>query len=209
MILPSTPSNKSPNSERFKNQESRKTESSQDARGLQGAMSHLHESGWYWGAVTAAEAKQILSNAPEGTFLLRDSSYKDYILTLSMKTHLGPIHLRIEYSNGLFGFDSVMMAQPQLQQFGGAVDLVQHYALTYKHSAGRKKELVSLKDSSATSAVVSKNYLQMKLTRPLYKVSPSLQHLCRMAINQHFSNHPSLPLPGRLKDFLLEYPFVL
>ncbi|XP_056154851.1 suppressor of cytokine signaling 2-like [Lampris incognitus] len=207
MIWPADPSNTLSNSEGLKNQELLGTEWRQDARGLQQAMSHLHQSGWYWGPVTAAEASQVLSNTPEGTFLLRDSYYKDYVLTLSMKTNLGPIHLRIEYCNGQFGFDTVM--KTHLQEFGGAVDLVQHYALNYRHSSKCKQEPITGRDSPGSSTAVSEHCLQMKLTRPLYKVSPSLQHLCRMTINRHFCNHYNLPLPERLKDFLMEYPFVL
>lgn len=86
--------------------------------------------GWYWGPLTAAQAKQVLIDAPEGTFLLRDSSYQGYLLTLSVKTSLGPTHLRIEHGTGMFVFDSVIVAWPRMQRFEGAVDLVQHYALT-------------------------------------------------------------------------------
>ncbi|KAM6977603.1 suppressor of cytokine signaling 2-like [Aplochiton taeniatus] len=184
-------------------------ESGQDATDLSKAMSHLHDSGWYWGSLTAAQAKQVLREAPEGTFLLRDSSYQGFILTLSMTTSMGPTHLRIQYSGGMFGFDSVGMARLQLQRFESAVELVQHYYLTYRHLATQKTELESQNDSVSSSCLAAENSLQMKLIRPLHKVSPSLQHLCRVTINQHSRNHHYLPLPGRLKNFLLEYPFVL
>ncbi|KAK6308170.1 suppressor of cytokine signaling 2-like [Coregonus clupeaformis] len=54
----------------------------EDAARLQRAMSHLQESGWYWGPLTATQAKQVLIEAPEGTFLLWYSSYQGYLLTL-------------------------------------------------------------------------------------------------------------------------------
>uniref|UniRef100_A0A4W4FTH8 SH2 domain-containing protein n=1 Tax=Electrophorus electricus TaxID=8005 RepID=A0A4W4FTH8_ELEEL len=88
-----------------------------------------HVAGWYWGSVTASEAKRLLLEAVDGTFLLRDSSNPAYLLTLSVRTALGTTHLRIEYAGGNFGFDSAAVARPRLRQFKGAVDLVQHYAL--------------------------------------------------------------------------------
>ncbi|KAG5835398.1 hypothetical protein ANANG_G00243550 [Anguilla anguilla] len=109
--------------------------SAEDAPQVERALAHLQESGWYWGPITATEAKQLLSGAEEGTFLLRDSSNPGYLLTLSVRTSLGPTHLRIESSGGTFGFDSLAMARPRLRRFGGAVELVEHYALTCSRPA--------------------------------------------------------------------------
>uniref|UniRef100_A0A674BY75 Uncharacterized protein n=1 Tax=Salmo trutta TaxID=8032 RepID=A0A674BY75_SALTR len=171
----------------------------ENAARLQRAMSHLRESGWYWGPLTATQAKQVLIKAPEGTFLLRDSSYQGYLLTLSVKTSLGPTHLRIEHGTGMFGFDSVIVAWLRIRRFEGAVNLVQHY-----------ERLRAQKETGgATPSPPLERTLQLKLIRPLHKVSPSLQHLCRVTINQHSRCQQDLPLPGRLHDFLLEYPFVL
>ncbi|XP_076875069.1 suppressor of cytokine signaling 2-like [Brachyhypopomus gauderio] len=174
--------------------------SAHDAETLKSAMTHLHESGWYWGSVTASEAKQLLLEAVEGAFLLRDSSNPAYLLTLSVRTALGTTHLRIEYSGGVFGFDSTAVARPHLRQFKGAVDLVQHYALTHQREA---------ESGDAPAQVGLETPLQLKLTRPLRKAAPSLQHLSRMVINQHCGDHAALPLPRPLTHYLLEYPFLL
>ncbi|XP_072528247.1 suppressor of cytokine signaling 2-like [Salminus brasiliensis] len=189
--------------------------STEDAKRLQNAMTHLQESGWYWGSMTAAEAKQLLNEALDGAFLLRDSSNPGYLLTLSVKTSLGPTHLRIEYAGGQFGFDSMVMARPHLRQFKGAVDLVQYYALASQRQAALREPDTDpgVQDAAVTPGAAfqgaSETTLQLKLTRPLHKAACSLQHLCRVVINQHSRNHRDLPLPERLKDFLLEYPFVL
>ncbi|KAK3547468.1 hypothetical protein QTP86_021041 [Hemibagrus guttatus] len=160
------------------------------------------QAGWYWGSITAAEAKQLLNEALDGSFLVRDSSNPGYLLTLSVKTELGPTHLRIEYTNGHFGFDSVGMARPHLRQFKGAVDLVQYYTLAYRRQLTHR-ELGTDPDT------LPENTLQLRLTKPRHKAAPSLQHLCRVLINQYSHNHRDLPLPEMLKDFLREYPFVL
>ncbi|XP_035378535.1 suppressor of cytokine signaling 2-like [Electrophorus electricus] len=174
--------------------------STHDAERLRGAMTHLYESGWYWGSVTASEAKRLLLEAVDGTFLLRDSSNPAYLLTLSVRTALGTTHLRIEYAGGNFGFDSAAVARPRLRQFKGAVDLVQHYALAHRREA---------ESGHAPAQVGPETPLQLKLTRPLCKAAPSLQHLCRVAINRHSRNHTALSLPGPLTHYLMEYPFLL
>lgn len=179
-------------------------DSSSDAQRIQNAMKHLHQSGWYWGSVTASEAKQLLTEAVDGSFLVRDSSNPGYLLTLSVKTTLGPTHLRIETSNGQFGFDSVVMARPHLRQFKGAVDLVQYYTLAYRRQVAHRSLTPDPEAQSAAESV-----LQLQLTKPLHKTVSSLQHACRIVINQHSRNHQDLPLPERLKGFLRDYPFVL
>lgn len=178
----------------------------EEVQRLKDAMTHLQESGWYWGSITAAEAKELLSNTLEGSFLVRDSSSPHYHLTLSVKTELGPTHLRIEYMNGQFGFDSVVMARPHLRQFKGAVELVQYYTLAYRRQAALR-ELGT--DRHTRPTAMAENTLKLKLNKPLYKAPPSLQHLCRIVINQHSRDHGHLPLPEMLKEILREYPFVL
>ncbi|KAJ8383859.1 hypothetical protein AAFF_G00214290 [Aldrovandia affinis] len=209
MILPNLIPEKSLIPVRLKDPglEPRQRESTKDALGVQSAMAQLAESGWYWGCITAAQAKQVLNEALEGTFLLRDSSNPGYLLTLSVKTSLGPTHLRIAYSDGAFGFDSVAVARPRLRQFEGAVELVQHYALAYQRSLGLQHQPKPPEEEVPPGTPEST--LQLKLTRPLYKSAPSLQHLCRITINQRSRSHRDLPLPDRLKGFLLEYPFLL
>ncbi|KAJ8395747.1 hypothetical protein AAFF_G00029840 [Aldrovandia affinis] len=204
MILPNLIPEKSLTPVQLKDQslELRKGESTEDAPQVERALAHLRESGWYWGPISATQAKQLLSEAQEGTFLLRDSSNPSYLLTLSVKTSLGPTHLRIETSGDTFGFDSLAMARPRLRRFSGAVQLVEHYTLAC-HQSARPQDQPKLTEGTPDKS------LQLKLIRPLHKAAPSLQHLCRITINQHSNNLQDLPLPGRLKAFLQEYPFLL
>ncbi|KAJ3612042.1 hypothetical protein NHX12_020319 [Muraenolepis orangiensis] len=91
------------------------------------AMKDLKNTGWYWGSLTANEAKEILHDSPEGTFLVRDSSQRDYLFTISAMTSAGPTNLRIEYRDGKFKLDSVVLIKPKLRQFDSVVHLVEHY----------------------------------------------------------------------------------
>lgn len=102
------------------------------------AMKELKNTGWYWGSLTANEAKEILQDASEGTFLVRDSSQRDYLFTISAVTSAGPTNLRIEYKHGKFKLDSVVVVKPKLKQFDSVVRLVEHYFLLSRVSVSQR-----------------------------------------------------------------------
>uniref|UniRef100_A0A3Q0RPG4 Suppressor of cytokine signaling 2 n=1 Tax=Amphilophus citrinellus TaxID=61819 RepID=A0A3Q0RPG4_AMPCI len=151
-------------------------------------MKELRNTGWYWGSLTANEAKEILQDTSEGTFLLRDSSQRDYLFTISAMTSAGPTNLRIEFKHGKFKLDSVVLVKPKLKQFDSVVHLVEYY--------------VQLSRSTPPNGTV-----QLLLTKPAYTTTPSLQHLCRIAINRRTRRVHDLPLPNRLKDYLTDYTY--
>ncbi|XP_035516878.1 suppressor of cytokine signaling 1-like [Morone saxatilis] len=62
----------------------------------------LQHSGYYWGAMTMEEAHGILSQAPLGTFLIRDSGQPDVFFTLSYQSDDGPTSVRVQLNNLLF-----------------------------------------------------------------------------------------------------------
>ncbi|XP_020782233.1 suppressor of cytokine signaling 2 [Boleophthalmus pectinirostris] len=163
------------------------------------AMKELKNTGWYWGSLTANEAKEILQDATEGTFLVRDSSQRDYLFTISAVTSAGPTNLRIEYKHGKFKLDSVVLVKPKLKQFDSVVHLVEHY---FKLSRNSDKTTVDSQPSAPPNGTV-----QLLLTKPVYTATPSLQHLSRIAINRTTRHVQALPIPKRLKDYLLDYTY--
>lgn len=168
-----------------------------DERCISLAMKDLKNTGWYWGSLTANEAKEILQDAEEGTFLVRDSSQRDYLYTISAMTSAGPTNLRIEYKHGKFKLDSVVLVKPKLKQFDSVVHLVQHYVHLSRTS---EKGAGSSQPSTAPNGTV-----QLLLTKPVYTAMPLLQHLCRITINRTTRRVQDLPLPNRLKDYLMDY----
>ncbi|KAL0195544.1 hypothetical protein M9458_009116, partial [Cirrhinus mrigala] len=136
--------------------------------------------GWYWGSLTANEAKEILQDTSEGT---------DYLFTISAMTSAGPTNLRIEYKDGKFKLDSVVLVKPKLKQFDSVVHLVEHYV------------------QLTTPLAPSNGTVQLLLMTPVYTATPSLQHLCRIAINKTTRRVQELPLPNRLKDYLTDYSY--
>ncbi|XP_069543908.1 suppressor of cytokine signaling 2 [Brachyistius frenatus] len=170
-----------------------------DESRIASAMKDLRNTGWYWGSLTANEAKEILQDASEGTFLVRDSSQRDYLFTISAMTSAGPTNLRIEYKHGKFKLDSVVLVKPKLKQFDSVVHLVEHYV-----------QLSWTNDKAANSQPApapTNGTVQLLLTRPVYTVLPPLQHLCRIAINRRTRQVQNLPLPNRLKDYLTDYAY--
>ncbi|KPP64485.1 suppressor of cytokine signaling 2-like [Scleropages formosus] len=175
---------------------SRAVESDQSR--IAAAMRDLKKTGWYWGSLTASEAKEILQDSSEGTFLVRDSSQRDYLFTISAMTSAGPTNLRIEYKDGKFKLDSVVLVKPKLKQFDSVVHLVEHYVQLSR---------TTWKGSGSEPLAQPTGTVQLLLTQPVYTVTPSLQHLCRLAINKATRQVQELPLPNRLKDYLLDYVY--
>ncbi|XP_051874120.1 cytokine-inducible SH2-containing protein-like isoform X2 [Pristis pectinata] len=167
-------------------------------------LRQLNLSGWYWGSLTANEAKQQLNKMPEGTFLIRDSSHPSYLLTLSVKTSRGPTNVRIEYSNGKFCLDSYYLAKPRILAFREVLSLIQHYVTSC---------IVDRYDKAVdTTALPPKDTaIHLKLIKPLHRKDsfPSLQHLCRLTINKATRQVDKLPLPKPVQRYLEEYPFLL
>lgn len=177
---------------------SRRTVESDESR-IASAMKDLRKTGWYWGGLTANEAKELLQDASEGTFLVRDSSQRDFLFTISAMTAAGPTNLRIEYKHGKFKLDSVVLVKPKLKQFDSVVHLVEHYV---QLSRACDRPAAAHPQPAAPNGTV-----QLLLTRPVYTATPSLQHLCRIAINRRTKRVEDLPIPNRLKDYLTDYAY--
>lgn len=162
--------------------------------------------GWYWGAITAAQAHAALQDASEGAFLVRDSSHPMYMLTLSVRTARGPTSIRIQYTRAQFLLDCSSPARPSLLSFPNVPSLVQHYMRPERTEEGKVEEEVPTKASLQTLQETS---VVLKLKRAVYKPHgfPSLQHLTRLVLNRHCDCPDQLPLPRPLLRYLHDYPF--
>ncbi|XP_024125053.1 cytokine-inducible SH2-containing protein [Oryzias melastigma] len=185
-----------------------KWDPTKDLRAIASNFCYLENSGWYWGAVTAAQAHAALQDASEGAFLVRDSSHPLYMLTLSVRTARGPTSIRIQYSGAKFQLDSSTQARPCLSSFPSVPSLVQHYM-----RAERTAEEGQVEDEAPSkpchNSTFEETSLVLKLRSAVYKPQglPSLQHLTRLVINRHTDCPDQLPLPRPLLRYLQEYPF--
>lgn len=159
------------------------------------SMKQLKDCGWYWGPLSYEEAENKLQDKRDGSFLVRDSSNENYILSLSFKS-LGQVHhTRIEHHKGLFSFWS----QPDSH---GKAQICQFIEQTVENSRNGRF-LYFLRPMGPGSPPMP---IQL-----LYPVSrffrvPSLQHMCRFRVlrlvrRDHIDH---LPLPQKVKSYLLE-----
>ncbi|XP_038871172.1 cytokine-inducible SH2-containing protein-like [Salvelinus fontinalis] len=172
---------------------------------------YLQNSGWYWGSISAREARDALLKVSVGTFLVRDSSHPLYMLTLSVKTACGPTNVRIEYSGGHFRLDSSSPGPPHLLSFPDVCSLVQHYVGSGQTQQGKRVESEGPPKPNAkpspSQPSAKDNAVLLKLMRPLPQAFPSLQHLTRLTINCQIDCIDQLPLPRPLVRYLQDYPF--
>ncbi|XP_033481780.1 cytokine inducible SH2-containing protein b [Epinephelus lanceolatus] len=182
----------------------------EDLRCITTTFQYLQTSGWYWGSISASEAREALLKKSEGTFLVRDSSHPQYMLALSVKTRCGPTSVRIEYSRGSFWLDSISPGLPHLQSFPDVLSLVQHYtALGHTPQGQSSDDIHHQTKPDAAKHTAKDSGVPLRLMQPLHKPEafPSLQHLTRLTINRHTNCADQLPLPKPLLRFLQDYPF--
>uniref|UniRef100_A0A1B6DXQ0 Suppressor of cytokine signaling 6 n=1 Tax=Clastoptera arizonana TaxID=38151 RepID=A0A1B6DXQ0_9HEMI len=153
---------------------------------------NLSKYGWYWGPISRAEAEEKLLDQPDGSFLVRDSSAYDYLLTISFRSSGKSLHTRIEYCQGLFR----LYPLPETEGFDSIPDLIHHSICSSKSSVF----CYSRPHSPGHPA------FPVRLTKPVSRFTQvrSLQYLCRFVIRQNtrVDNIPKLPLPNRLKSYV-------
>lgn len=184
----------------------------EDLHSITTTFQYLQTSGWYWGSISASEAREALLKKSEGTFLMRDSSHPQYMLALSVKTHCGPTSVRIEYSRGSFWLDSISPGLPHLQSFPDVLSLIQHYMGSGHTPQSQASDDIHPKTKPDPAMHAAKDSgVPLKLMHPLHKPEafPSLQHLTRLTINRHASCPNQLPLPKPLLRYLQDYPFYI
>ncbi|XP_066296157.1 suppressor of cytokine signaling 2-like [Branchiostoma lanceolatum] len=170
-----------------------------DLQRIRRTVDRLEASGWYWGSLSGKEAVRALRDREEGTFLVRDSEDSAHLFSVSVKTPLGATSVRIKYTpEGNFKLDSGV--KNRCPEFECVIKLLDYYMRESTENAAKHfwKE------------PVGRRRIPLILSRPLVRKVPDLQHLCRRAINTHTPDGLvwKLPLPGQLKNFVMDYPFL-
>lgn len=129
-------------------------------------LEKIKQYGWYWGPISCQAAEKILSNEPDGSFLVRDSSDDHYIFSLTFKLNNCVRHVRIEQDKGTFSFG-------QLAKFKARtiVEFIEQ-ALEYSRS-GRYLFFLHRRPEHGPMRVQLKNPVSR------FKHIQSLQHMCR------------------------------
>ncbi|KYN27316.1 Suppressor of cytokine signaling 7, partial [Trachymyrmex cornetzi] len=140
----------------------------------------LKQYGWYWGPISGEAAEKILSNEPDGSFIVRDSSDDHYIFSLSF---------RLNSCNFSFGSCTKFKSHTIVDFIENAVE----------HSrSGRYLFFLHRRPVLGP--------MRVQLLHPVsrFKQVQSLQHTCRFVILKMVRRDliPTLPLPRRLIDYL-------
>lgn len=165
-----------------------------DKQCLARCQSQLEESGWYYGTLTWQKAAEMLKDTAVGTFLVRDSSSPSCLYSLSVQTANGPTSVRIHYSKGTFRLDCAGHSTRKSPDSSSVVQLMETYV--NEHS-----KLVWVDHEG-------KPFSPINIRKPLRRAVPSLQHLCRLALNSTPSKTgaDAVVLPQAIKNFLSNYP---
>jgi hypothetical protein len=174
-----------------------------------GTTQSLAQTGWYYENFTSQDAKLLLEKEPEGTFIIRDSSDSNYLYSLSVRTSRGTTSARIVYHKGTFQLDSDERCSARMPKFDSVVHLVDFYVrMTLMGRIGRNRWVESC----------GRMDLPIMLKKPKMNSALDLKHLCRLSINRNlpktqnrtkvWKNMDELPLPGLLKSYLKEYPYI-
>eukprot|EP00794_Sanderia_malayensis_P009187 gene9187-10161_t len=157
------------------------------------ALEELQQSGMYWRNLARKEAESILKSTNRGDFLIRDSTSTNTLLTLSFKSNRKVLHVRIMYRAGKFSLESEHQ-QKQHWKFDSIVSMVEHY--------------VARSISKMSAKLVASRTLQedkLFLLRPVKRTCSSLQHLCRVKLNDMKDKTASSGLQSNLSKSLREY----
>lgn len=142
---------------------------------VKAALSVLRESGWYWGNISSDKAKELLKSSSPGTFLIRDSSDRRYLFSMSVMTRQGPTSIRLIFSRGCFRVEtSSGLISPRSPCVVSLVLRMSHLSRNNESSVQEESE-----------PKVPKPFRSALLEKPLYSKVPSLKHFSRLVINRY------------------------
>ncbi|XP_025831472.1 uncharacterized protein LOC108741570 [Agrilus planipennis] len=155
------------------------------------SIQKVKDYGWYWGPLSSEAAEKILSNEPDGSFIVRDSSDDHYIFSLTFKLNNSVRHVRIEHDQGNFSFGNCTKFKSQT--------IVEFIENAVEHSRSGRY-LFFIRRGPVIGPV------RVQLLHPVsrFKQIQSLQHICRFVILKYVRKDliSTLPLPRRMIDYL-------
>lgn len=173
---------------------------------VKAALSVLRESCWYWGNISGDRARKLLKRCEPGTFLIRDSSDKRYLFTLSIMTLRGPTSIRLIFSRGCFRIETSGIISPRSPC---VVSLIVRMAYLSRNSVCEQPIKERMDENEKPTGKVDSQHnqtfkKQALLEKPLFSKAASLKHLARVAINRY--NLRSF-VSESAAEYLNQYPY--
>lgn len=173
---------------------------------VKAALSVLRESCWYWGNISGERAREVLLKSAPGTFLIRDSSDKRYLFSLSVMTLRGPTSIRLIFSRGCFRIETSGIISPRSPC---VVSLIIRMAYLSQQNHPPITELENDNEHDEAIELEPNSPIKLKkqpalLEKPLLCKAPSLKHLARVAVNKHNLRHLA---NEPLQEYIHQYPY--
>ena len=200
-----------------------------DVERLESAYRLLSTCGFYYGRMAIDEATERLSRWPVGAFLLRDSSDRRYLFSLSVQTCRGTTSIRMSYRSGLFRLDCSVEQEHMMPTFDCPLRLVTHYVRLCS-GGGTTGDRTSPTSTPGGARRSRHSYVLLEssgrrdtpvlLIQPYRERPPSLTHLCRRTIQRSLYRGgcgdsgrdravDRLQLQPSMKTYLKQYPYDL
>jgi len=173
---------------------------------VKAALSVLRESCWYWGNISGEKAKSLLNGASPGTFLIRDSSDRRYLFSMSVMTRQGPTSIRLIFSKGTFRVESSGLISPRSPCVVSLILRMSHLAATRTGQSVARQipeedDNIKIEHQNGT---FPKPYRSALLEKPLYSKVPDLKHFARLVINRfNLRNYTE----SRDIEYIRAYPY--
>ena len=163
---------------------------------------------WFWGSISRREAENLLRSKKDGSFLVRVSSDKRFLYSLSFRSNGKTMHTRIEHSNGLFFFYSNEANSNRTNEgnatLGGLISVAMNQNNAdsiFFYSRGLRSEQSSLHTVSLNQPLSRYQYL-LDYNYD-HDENKSLQYMCKFVI--HHSSSIKLQqlqtLPLKIRNF--------
>jgi suppressor of cytokine signaling 2 len=187
---------------------------------LKKCVDTLNESGFYWGNLTGEMGMKVVLANGIGSFLVRDSSHKQYLFTLTVNTSGGVTNVRIVYSHGLFSLDCE--ASDTSAKFDCVLKMISYYVSNskkYQRMKTKKKSMNSSSDSAPmNSGSENSNSVALLLLKPCRKQMLTLFQSARIALNKKLSRKKAkeqgITIENIVKDDAVldkckKYPYII
>merc|ERR1711937_167944 len=156
---------------------------------LKNCVDTLKESGFYWGNLSGEMGMKVVLQNGIGLFLVRDSSHKQYLFTLTVNTSGGVTNVRIVYSHGLFSLDCE--SSDTSAKFDCVLKMICYYVANskkYQRIKNKRKSMNSSSDSAPNhSSSENSSSVALLLLKPCRKQPLSLFQVARMTLNKKVS----------------------